>query len=250
MGMLDGKVALVTGSSKGLGRAIALRLASLGADCVINYSRDVAPAQEVCEEVARLGRQAIAVQADVSSPPEIDRLFASAMDRFGRLDIVVANAGVELVNVDLVDVKEADFDRLFRVNAKGPFFVLQAAARTISDGGRIVNISSSTTVRPQRGESVYGGSKTPAKYFVEVLAKELAARGVTVNSVIPGPIDHAGIFTNMPDDDPYKKQLVDATPLGRLGLPEDVADVVEFLAGPKSSFMTGEHLLVNGGASF
>lgn len=250
MGMLDGKVALITGSSKGLGRAIALRLAAAGADCVINYSRDAPPALAVCEEITRLGRQAVAIQADVSVPEEIDRLFEAARARFSQIDIVVANAGVELVNVDLVDVKEEDFDRLFRVNAKGPFFVLQAAARTIADGGRIINISSSTTVRPQRGEAAYGGSKTPAKYFVEVLAKEIAARGVTVNSVIPGPIDKAGIFTNMPDDDPYKRQLVDATPLGRLGLPADVADVVEFLAGPKSSFITGEHLLMNGGASF
>lgn len=250
MGMLDRKVALVTGSSKGLGKAIALRLASLGADCVVNYSRDAASAEAVCEEIVRLGRQAIAMQADVSAPAEIERLFAAAKDRFGRIDIVVANAGIELVNVDLVDVKEEDFDRLFRVNAKGPFFVLQAAARSISDGGRIINISSSTTVRPQRGEAAYGGSKTPAKYFVEVLAKEIAGRGVTVNSVIPGPIDKAGIFTNMPDDDPYKKQLIDATPLGRLGLPADVADVVEFLAGPKASFITGEHILMNGGATF
>lgn len=250
MSVLDGKTALVTGSSKGLGRAIALRLASLGADCVINYSRDAVPANEVCAEVAKLGRQALAVQADVSSPAEIERLFAEAKNRFGQLDIVVANAGIELVNVDLVDVTEEEFDRLFRINAKGPFFVLQAAARTIADGGRIINISSSTTVRPQAGESVYGGSKTPAKYFVEVLAKEIAARGVTVNSVIPGPIDNAGIFRDMPDDDSYKKQLIDATPLGRLGLPEDVADVVEFLAGPKAGFITGEHILMNGGASF
>lgn len=250
MGILDGKVALVTGSSKGLGRSIALRLASLGADCVINYSRDAMPADAVCAEVAKLGREAIAVQADVSSPVEIDQLFAAAMERFGHIDIVVANAGIELVNVDLIDVTEADFDRLFRVNAKGPFFVLQAAARAIANGGRIINVSSSTTVRPQRGESAYGGSKTPAKYFVEVLAKEIAGQGVTVNSVIPGPIDKAGIFTDMPDDDPYKKQLIDATPLGRLGLPGDVADVVEFLAGPKASFITGEHILMNGGASF
>jgi 3-oxoacyl-[acyl-carrier protein] reductase len=250
MGILDDKVALVTGSSKGLGRAIVLRLASAGADCVINYSRDNAPAEEVAAEVQRLGGQAIAIQADVSAPAEIERLFAEAHKRFGHLDIVVANAGIELVNVNLVDVTEADFDRLFRINAKGPFFVLQAAARSIADGGRIINVSSSTTVRPQPGESVYGGSKTPAKYFVEVLAKEIAGRGVTVNSVIPGPIDKAGIFTTMPDDDPYKKQLVEATPLGRLGLPADVADVVEFLAGPGASFITGEHILMNGGASF
>lgn len=250
MAILDGKVALVTGSSKGLGRAIVLRLASCGADCIINYSRDAAPADEVAREVEQLGRQALSVQADVSAQAEVERLFAAGKERFGHVDIVVANAGIELVNVDLVDVTEADFDRLFRVNAKGTFFVLQAAARAIADGGRIINISSSTTARPQRGESVYGGSKTPAKYFVEVLAKEIAGRGVTVNSIVPGPIDKAGIFTDMPDDDPYKKQLVDATPIGRLGLPDDVADLVEFLAGPKAGFITGEHILMNGGASF
>jgi len=247
---LANKVALVTGSSKGPGRAIALRYASLGADLVINYAKDCASADEVVAATAKEGGRAVAVQADVAQLADIDRLFKHALKEFGKIDIVVANAGVGMVNVDLLDATEADFDRLFTVNAKGPFFVLQQAARHVADGGRIINISSSTTVRPQPGEAAYGGSKTPAKYFVEVLAKEIAHRKITVKSIIPGPIDKAGIFTEMPDSDPYKKKLIDATPLGRLGLPADVADVAEFLASAKASFITGEHLLMNGGASF
>jgi 3-oxoacyl-[acyl-carrier protein] reductase len=248
--ILKNKTALITGSSKGLGRAIALRYASLGANIIVNYSKDKLPADEVVNKAIALGVNAISVQADTSKVTEIEHLFAEALKVFGKIDIVVANAGIELVNVNLIDYTEEDFDRLFIINAKGAFFVLQQAAKHISDGGRIINISSSTTVRPQPGESGYGGSKTPAKYFVEVLSKEIAHKKVTVNSIIPGPIDKSGIFTNMPDTDPYKKSLIDATPLGRLGLAEDVADVAEFLASDKSSFITGEHLLMNGGASF
>jgi len=248
--ILQNKVALITGSSKGLGRAIALRYASLGANIVINYSKDKGPADEVMAACLAKGVKAICVQGDASKIADIENMFSQALTAFGKIDIVVANAGIELVNVNLIDYTEADFDRLFIINAKGTFFVMQQAAKHISDGGRIINISSSTTVRPQPGESGYGGSKTPAKYFVEVLSKEIAHRKVTVNSIIPGPIDKSGIFTDMPDTDPYKKSLIDATPLGRLGLAEDVANVAEFLASDNASFITGEHLLMNGGASF
>jgi 3-oxoacyl-[acyl-carrier protein] reductase len=246
---LKGKVALVTGSSKGLGRAVALRFAQRGADVVINYARDRAPAEEALAQAAAAGARAIVVQADVSQVGEIEKLFQAALGAFGKLDIVVANAGVEKVNVPVTEISEDDYDLLFRINTKGPFFVLQAAARHIADGGRIINMASSSTARPQPGLGLYGTSKSAPKYLVKVLAQEIGHRGVTVNSLLPGPIDGAGIFTGVSDDDPYKRALLDTVPLGRLATAEDVADVAEFLAEDRSFFITGEEILMNGGSS-
>ncbi|MGY2061224.1 SDR family NAD(P)-dependent oxidoreductase, partial [Nocardia gipuzkoensis] len=141
---LEGKVALVTGSSKGIGRAIALRYAERGADIVVNYSRDRDAAEDVLAQARQAGAKAIAVQADVSRVEDIERLLETAVGEFGRLDVVVANAGIEKVNIPVAEVTEDDFDLLFRINTKGPYFVLQAAARNIADGGRIINIASSS----------------------------------------------------------------------------------------------------------
>ena len=244
---LEGKVALVTGSSKGLGQAILLRLAQRGANVVVNYSRDRAAADEVRTAAEKFGVKVLAVQADVSKVDEIDRLFSAAVAEFGHLDIVVANAGMEKVNIPVVDVTEADFDLLFRVNTKGPYFVMQAAARHIADNGRIINISSNSTTVPQEGLGLYGTSKSAPKYLVRVLALELGGRQITVNSIVPGPIDGAGIFTGVGDDDPYKKSLLAAVPIGRLGTPEDVADVTEFLTSEGALFVTGQEIVMDGG---
>ncbi|MFI6576178.1 SDR family NAD(P)-dependent oxidoreductase [Nocardiopsis sp. NPDC050513] len=244
-----GKVALVTGSSKGLGKGIALRLARQGARVVINYNKDEEAAKATLAEVAAAGGEAVAVQADVSDVEEIERLFQDAEAAFGRVDIVVANAGIEKVNIPVVETTEEDFDLLMRVNTKGPFFVLRAAARHVADHGRIINVASSSTVRPQVGLGLYGTSKSAPKYLVRVLALELAHRGITVNSLVPGPVDGAGIFTGVSDEEPYKKALIDSIPLGRMATPEDVADVAEFLASDKSFFVTGEELLMNGASS-
>lgn len=246
---LHGKTALVTGSSKGIGRAVALRFAQNGANIVVNYVRDAAAADEVVKMAHTFGVKAIAVKADVSNLVEIDALFKTAEDAFGRLDIVVANAGIEKVNIPVTEVTEEDFDLLFRVNTKGPYFVMQAAARHVADNGRIINISSSSTARPQVGLGLYGTSKSAPKYLVRVLAQELGHRGITVNSLLPGPIDGAGIFTNVPDTEPYKKALMDSVPLGRLATTSDVAGVAAFLASEESFFITGEDILMNGGSS-
>ncbi|MBM2598541.1 glucose 1-dehydrogenase [Pseudomonas sp. BDPW] len=246
---LAGKVALVTGSSRGLGRAIALRLAECGASVVINYRSNLAEAEAVAHIAEGCGAKTLIVQADVSQVDEIGQLFKEVVERFGRLDIVVANAGVEKVNVPVVDVTEDDFDTLFRINTKGPYFVMQAAAKYIEDGGRIISISSSSTARPQPGLGLYGTSKSAPKYLVRVLALELGHRGITVNSLVPGPIDGAGIFTGVADDDPYKSGLLATIPIGRLATPSNVADFVEFLASDKSIFITGEEVLMNGGSS-
>lgn len=246
---LAGKVALVTGASRGLGRAIALRLAERGADVVLNYAHDAAPAEDARRAAEACGVRAVAIRADVSDVAQIGRLFDEALAALGGLDVVVANAGVEKVNVPVVDVTEADFDALFRVNTKGPYFVLQAAARHVRDGGRIINVSSSSTSRPQPGLGLYGTSKAAPKHLVRVLALELGRRGVTVNSLVPGPIEGAGIFAGVADDDPYKRSLLATVPVGRLARPEDVADFAEFLASDRSAFLTGEEVLMNGGSS-
>lgn len=243
---LDGKTALVTGSSKGLGRAIVLRLAVDGANVVINYSRDEAAAVDVRKAAEALGVRAVVVQADVSAVDGIERLYDAAVAEFGRVDVVVANAGMEKVNVPVADVTEADFDQLFQVNTKGPYFVLREAARRIADNGRIITISSNTTTVPQLGVGLYGTSKVATGYLVRVLAMELGPRGITVNTVVPGPIDGAGIFTD-PANEEYKQSLVGMIPIGRLGTPEDVAGVTAFLASEDAALITGQQLVVDGG---
>ncbi|MDT7715868.1 MAG: 3-oxoacyl-[acyl-carrier protein] reductase [Pseudonocardiales bacterium] len=243
---LEGKVALVTGSSKGLGRAIILQLAAQGADVVINYSRDGAAADDVRKAAEAHGVRALTVQADVSRVEGIQGLYDAAVTEFGRVDVVVANAGMEKVNVPVSDVTEEDFDLLFRVNTKGPFFVLREAARRIADNGRIITISSNTTTVPQVGVGLYGTSKVATGYLVRVMALELGSRGITVNTVVPGPIDGAGIFTD-PANDEYKQSLIATVPIGRLGTPQDVAAVTAFLASDDASLITGQQIVVDGG---
>jgi 3-oxoacyl-[acyl-carrier protein] reductase len=249
MNSLKGKVALVTGSARGLGKAIAERYAALGADLVINYSKDKASAEEVISNITAMGARVIAVQADVSKPADLERLFAEAKKAFGKIDIVVANAGIEMVEVPVTDFTEEQFDRVFSINTKGSYFTLQQAARNIEDNGRIIYIASSTTSFPVPGMAVYGGSKTTPRYLVDILSKEIGHRGVTVNSIIPFAVDHSGIFAE-PDSYPaLRKQLLDSCPMGRLAEVEDVANAAEFFASDLSSFINGQHLLVNGGAT-
>jgi 3-oxoacyl-[acyl-carrier protein] reductase len=243
---MKGKTALVTGSSEGLGRAILLRLAAEGANVVINYHRNETAAKEVKTAAEAEGVRAIVVQADVSSVPDIERLYDAAVEEFGRIDIVVANAGMEKVNIPFTDVTEEDFDLLWRVNTKGPYFVLREAARRIADNGRIVTISSNTTTVPQVGVALYGTSKIAMSYLIRVAALELGVRGVTVNTVVPGPIDNAGIFTD-PSNDEYKKSLIDMTPIGRLGTPQDVAAITAFLASDDAGLITGQQIVADGG---
>jgi 3-oxoacyl-[acyl-carrier protein] reductase len=243
---LEGKVVLVTGSSKGLGRAIVLQLTAQGADVVINYSRDGAAADDVRKAAEAYGVRALTVQADVSRVEGIQGLYDAAVTEFGRVDVVVANSGMEKVNVPVSDVTEEDFDLLFRVNTKGPFFVLREAARWIADNGRIITISSNTTTVPQVGVGLYGTSKVATGYLVRVMALELGSRGITVNTVVPGPIDGAGIFTD-PANDEYKQSLIATVPIGRLGTPQDVAAVTAFLASDDASLITGQQIVVDGG---
>ena len=248
MNSLKNKTAIITGSSRGIGKAIAERYAALGANIVINYTSNKAAAELVVSNIQAMGAKVIAVQADVSKVKEIEELFAQAKQAFGKIDIVVANAGIEMVETPVVDFTEEQFDRVFNINTKGTYFTMQQAAKVIEDNGRIIYIASSTTSFPVPGMAVYGGSKTTPRYLVEILSKEIGHRGVTVNSIIPFAVDHAGIFV---DENAYprlRKQLLESNPMGRLAEVEDVANVAEFFASDLSSFINGQHLLVNGGA--
>lgn len=249
MNSLKNKVALITGSARGLGKAIAERYAALGADVVLNYSRDKASAEEAESNIKAMGARVISVQADVSKVEDIKRLFAEAKKAFGKIDIVVANAGIEMVETPVTDFTEEQFDRLFSINTKGAYFTMQQAARNVQDKGRIIYIASSTTAFPVPGMAVYGGSKTTPRYMVDVLSKEIGHRGVTVNSIIPFAVDHSGIFAEAGSYPGLRKSLIDSCPMKRLAEVEDVANIAEFFASDLSSFVNGQHLLVNGGAT-
>lgn len=244
---LKDKVALITGSARGLGRAIAERYGSLGARVIVNYSQDQQGAEETVATIARLGGMAIKIQADVSKVSDIDRLFAGAKEWLGKLDIVVANAGIELINQPISEFTEEDFDRLFGINTKGAFFTLQRAATHIADQGRIIYIGSSTTSFPMPGAGLYGGSKVAPRYLVEVLAKEVGHRGIAVNSIIPTAIEGAGVFTEAVDP-AFREFVRSFRPMERMGTVEDVANAAEYLAGDLSAFVSGQHLLISGGA--
>jgi 3-oxoacyl-[acyl-carrier protein] reductase len=247
---LHGKTALVTGSARGIGRAIAGRLACRGADIVVNYSSDEKSALETVENVKRQNVRAIAVKADVTKVSEIEALFSTAIQEFGKLDIVVANAGKEVTGQPILETTEADFDRVLAINVKGVYFTLQYAARNVADNGRIIYVGSSATAFAIPGLGLYSGSKMAPRLWVEVLAKEIGHRGVTVNSILPTGIEGAGVFTEMRPDDSLRKMVSANSPRGRMGTVDDVADAAEYLAGHLSSFVSGQHLLVTGGASY
>ncbi len=241
-GELAGKIALVTGASRGIGRAIALRLGRAGASVVIS---DVANADQAGAAVAAIeagGGRAKAIPADISRPADVARLFQQAEEHFGGLDIVVNVAGTYL-SKPLVEVSEAEFDHIFGSDAKGTFFVLQEAARRVRDGGRIINISSAQTVVASPNQSVYAGSKAAVEQFGRALAQELGGRQITVNNVLPGPTQTEGL--QLPEE--VREMSIQHTPLGRLGQPEDIAEVVGFLASPAARWMTGQNVRATGG---
>ena len=246
---LQNKTALITGSARGLGKAIAERYAALGANIVINYSKDKTSADEVVSNITAMGARVIAIQADVSKVPDIERLFEEAKKAFGKIDIVVANAGIEMVETPVTQFTEEQFDRLFSINTKGAYFTMQQAAINVEDNGRVIYIASSTTAFPVQGMAVYGGSKITPRYLVDVLSKEIGHRGVTVNSIIPFAVDHSGIFADADSYPELRKSLLESCPMGRLAEVEDVANAAEFFASDLSSFVNGQHLLVNGGAN-
>lgn len=237
---LKGKTALVTGSSRGIGRAIAERLAAEGAAVVINYARNRQLAREVVDGIAARSGKAFAIRADVSNPAEVRRLFDEAVKPAGPLDIVVANAGIVLEK-PLVESTEEDYDSVFNINAKGVFFTLQEAARRIRDGGRIVAVSTGGTKMPFANLLLYLGSKGAIEQFVRSLSRELGSRNITVNVLSPGFTDTDMLLEQ------YRTYGASLSPFNRVGTPEDVADVAGFLASDAARWVTGQNLQAGGG---
>lgn len=241
---LTGKVAIVTGSSRGIGRGIAERLGRDGASVVVNHSNSEREANEVALAIAAAGGKSIVIQANLSKVEDIRCLFAKTIKHFGQLDILVNNAGMVGI-APIAVVTEEDYDKMFNLNVRGVLFALQEAAKSMSDGGRIVNISASVTLYPDSGLAVYAGSKAAVKLFTQVMAKEVGNRGITVNTVSPGATV-AGMYDHFPPE--FKQQLAASSPFNRVGTPQDIADVVAFLVGEEARWVSGQEICANGGA--
>jgi 3-oxoacyl-[acyl-carrier protein] reductase len=239
------KVAVVTGAGRGIGRAVALRLAADGCDVVVNYSHSAGPAEEVVRECDRLGARAVAMQADVADHDEAKALIDAAVDRFGTIDVLVNNAGITRDGL-LVRMSPEDFERVVRVNLEGTFFCMKHASRLMlkRHRGAIVNIASIVGITGNAGQVNYAASKAGVIGMTKTAARELASRGVRVNAVAPGFIDTD--MTRALSDD-AREALEQKILLSRLGKPEDIAAAVAFLASDDASYITGQVLCVDGG---
>lgn len=243
---LTGKVAIITGAARNLGRGCAEALARNGADIVIHYH--TAGSKADAEETARLvrsnGVRAILVSGDLSKVNNIKRMFDETFKAFGRVDIVVNNAG-KIVKKPVAQITEDDYDSVFGINSKGSFFVMQEAARRIADNGRIINIGSSLVGATTGLYSVYAGSKASMEHFTRALAKEIGGRGVTVNMVAPGAFDTP--FFRGPETPETIAYISRGSVAGRLGKVDDMVPLIEFLALPRSQWITAQTIFINGG---
>jgi glucose 1-dehydrogenase len=248
---LANKIALITGGSQGIGRAIAERFAQAGADVVINYNRTPSGAQEALRNVEAAGRRGLVVKADLSSTTEVRALIAAAIEHFGRLDILVNNAGIE-THAPFWEVTEEDYDRVLNVNLKGVFFVTQEMVRHLMQTkrrGKIVNISSVHEELPFPNFAAYCASKGGLKMLTRNLAVELGPLGININSIAPGAIE-TPINTKLLHDPKKLRALLAQIPLGRLGQPNDVAGLAVFLASDDADYVTGSTYFVDGGLTW
>ncbi|HEU5196869.1 MAG TPA: glucose 1-dehydrogenase [Methylomirabilota bacterium] len=247
MGKLDGKVAVVTGASKGIGASIAGHLAEEGAAVVVNYASSKEAAERVVRDIQAKGGRAIAVQGDVARQADIERLFAETIRAFGRVDILVNNAGVYEF-APLEQVTEAHFRRHFDLNVLGLLLASKAAAALFpSQGGSIVNISSFASTAAVGGSSVYSATKAAVDSLTRTLATELGPRNIRVNAVNPGMVDTEGTRAGGITESDLRRQVEAQTPLGRIGQPRDVAPAVAFFASDDAAWISGETLLITGG---
>jgi 3-oxoacyl-[acyl-carrier protein] reductase len=244
---LSGKVAVVTGASKGIGASIAIHLAAEGAAVVVNYSSGKDGADRVVGEIVGNGGRAVAVQANVAREGDVKRLFAEAIGAFGRVDVLVNNAGIYEF-VPLEEVTAEHFHKLFDVNVLGLILASREAVRHFGDGGgSIVNISSVASTSSPATTTVYSATKAAVDSVTRSLAKELGPRKVRVNSINPGMVLTEGVRTMGIDESDFRKQVESATPLGRIGQPADIAPAVVFLASADAGWISGEALYISGG---
>lgn len=243
-GPLEGKVALVTGAGRGIGREIALRLAADGADIIVHYAHSRAGAEQTVADVIALDRRAVAYQADIAQRAEVKAMFARIDQDPGQLDIVVNNSGVS-AGGPLADLQDKDVEEIVGINMLGPLYIASEAARRLSDNGRIINFSSSVAKFPLAGAGLYSAAKKAIESFTESWAKELGARGITVNTVIPGATS-PGMMDGSPE---YLDFFTQASPFKRIGKAAEIAAVVAFLASPEASWVTGGSILANGAAT-
>ncbi|MGO8954184.1 MAG: glucose 1-dehydrogenase [Rhodomicrobium sp.] len=246
MGKLEGKVAIVTGASKGIGAAIAKRLAAEGAAVVANYASSKSGAEAVVAAITERGGKAIAVKGDVSKPAEVEAIVDAAIDTYGHLDILVNNSGVYEA-APLEEIGELHFHRLFNINVLGLLLTAKAAAKHLREGASIVNISSLVSRATPPGFAVYSATKGAVDAITGVLAKELGPRRIRVNAVSPGVVETEGTHSAGLIGSDFEKAAVAQTPLGRVGQPQDIAAVVAFLASDDSAWITGERLFATGG---
>lgn len=238
------KVAIVTGASRGIGAAIAERLGRDGFTVVVNYAGNAEAAEALARGIEQAGGRALTAQADVADPAAVRRMFEAAETAFGGVDVVVNNAGVMQL-ARIADTEDGLFDRTVAINLKGTFNVLREAAKRLRDGGRIVNFSTSVVGTKLEGYGVYTATKAAVEALTGILAKELRGRSISVNAVAPGPTGTDLFFNGKSPE--LVERLAKAAPLERLGKPEDIANVVSFLAGPEGGWVNGQVLRANGG---
>jgi 3-oxoacyl-[acyl-carrier protein] reductase len=244
---LAGKVAIVTGASKGIGAGIAKAMAEAGAAVVVNYASSREGADRVVADIAAKGGKAIAVHGDVSKATDVKHLFAEAKTAFGSVDILVNNAGVYRF-APLEEITEDEFHRQFNINVLGTFLTTQEAVKYFGpEGGNVINIASTATTMDLPTTSLYTATKVAVESITRVLAKELGPRNIRVNTISPGGVETEGLHTLGVIGTDFEKQMVAQTPLGRLGQPEDIAPIAVFLASKESGWLTGETLFASGG---
>ncbi len=244
MPSLHGKVAIVTGSSRGIGREIALTLAKAGAKVIINYVHDKTAADAVRRAISQTGGECRVVRADVSDPVQVQQLFEATLEHFKRIDILVNNAGILLFK-EIADIQDDEFDRIIDVNVKSVFYTLREAAAMLADHGRVVNISSTVTrvMLPKYG--AYAASKAAVEQLTRIFAREVGRRGITANTILPGPVDTELFRTGKTAAD--IERMADMAALGRIGETDDIAQVVLFLVSDEARWITGQAIGVNGG---
>lgn len=241
---LTGKVALVTGAGRGIGREIALRLARDGATVVAHYASSKGGAEQTVAEIEAAGGKAVAYRADIAKRAEVIALFEQIDRDPGRIDIVVNNSGVS-GSAGLAALSDEDVDAIFGINMLGPLYIASEAARRLGDGGRIINFGSSLAKYPVAGAGLYSAAKSAVQSFTESWARELGTRNITVNTVIPGATS-PGMMDSSPA---YRSFFEEASPFKRIGRAEEIAAVVAFLASPEASWVSGAHILANGAAN-